>query len=147
MFTVEARPAFEVVTALQGPAQGRGQRAGLIVAGWQGDTPDAHHYFADVLACREQFPGAFLDLARPCLPADEDLAVAETEQDPAERAALYDAVNRAFFGPSGDFPVIPLTAQARVVAASPWIALGEATAGPLRFDAWVVDTAEQPDAR
>lgn len=145
-FVVEEQAAFELLTAARElPLDSRQPpRPGLILLGWQGDTPDAHHWLADVLACRELFPAAYLNQARPCIVPEEQLAAAAGQHDDEARAAVYRSLTAAFFSPGGEMPVIPLYTYARPLAISPWLEIPQGSgetgflAGPLRFDEWVV---------
>ncbi len=139
VFTIEQRPLFEIMTALQHPAEGNEpRRPGLIVLGWQADYPDAQHWLADIFGCRELFPESYLDLARPCIVPEEQLVAASGQQDETARAAVYEILTRALFAPDGEFPVIPLYVHARPLAINPWLEVYPQQAGPLRFDKWVV---------
>jgi oligopeptide transport system substrate-binding protein len=131
-------------TARVPPAERAGPRPGLIALSWQADYPDAHHWLADIVGCREQFPAAYFDEMRPCVEADALAAQAASLHDAAQRAGLYQAAIEAFFGPTGEMPVIPIYVEARPLAIRPWLTIYPAQAGPLRFDRWVVDTAQMP---
>lgn len=143
---IEERPLMDVVAMLDElPDEGyRIPRPGLIAFGWQADYPDTHHWLADLVGCREQFPNAYFGQGRACGEVDETLGRAATEHDDAARAALYEDANRALFGPQGEMPVIPVLTYTRPIAVSPWLEIGPQQAGPLHFEEWVVDPAGQP---
>lgn len=146
---LEQRPLQEVLALLHEPPgalqrQFRGPRPGLILLSWQADYPDAQHWLADILGCREFFPEAYLNSARPCVDADQQLIQAGSEYDEAVRAGLYRQVVAALFGPDGEMPVIPLIFHARALAVQPWVHISPSRAGALRFDRWVVEPSDRP---
>ncbi len=143
---IEERPLMDVVAMLDElPDEGyRIPRPGLIAFGWQADYPDTHHWLADLVGCREQFPNAYFGQGRECGEIDETLGRAAAEHDDEARAALYEDANRALFGPQGEMPVIPVLTYTRPIAVSPRLEIGPQQAGPLRFEEWVVDPAGQP---
>lgn len=148
-FTIEERPHLDVLALLHEPPdaiqrQFRGPRPGLIVMTWQADYPDAHHWLADIVACRELFPTAYLNSARACVDADQALMEAAGEHDPDSRLAAYIEIQAAMFGPEGEMPVIPLYLHTRPMAFQPWVEFFPLHAGPLRFDQWSVDPSQQP---
>mgnify|MGYP005851064391 CR=1 FL=1 len=139
VFTIEQRPLFEIMTTLQHPAEGNEpRRPGLIMLGWQADYPDTQHWLADIFGCRELFPESYLDLARPCIVPEDQLAAASGQRDDTARAAVYETLTRALFAPAGEFPVIPVYVHARPLAINPWLEIYPQQAGSLRFDKWVV---------
>ncbi len=144
VFAVDQQPLLDIYADLQTQPLGSQPRAALILLGWQADYPDAHHWLADLMGCREFFPTAYLDQARPCIHADAHLLDAATLHDEEARADLYERALSEFFGPQGEMPIIPLYFFARPIAVHPWLDIGEQQAGPLRFDRWVVDSAQQP---
>jgi ABC-type oligopeptide transport system substrate-binding subunit len=144
VFTIERQPLFNLYADLQTRPPGTQPRAALIMLGWQADYPDAHHWLADLIGCREFFPAAYLDQARPCVPADERVLDAAALHEDEARAALYAGVVNDLFGPEGEMPVIPLFHIARPLAVQPWLEIGPQQAGPLRFDRWALDRGAQP---
>ncbi len=147
--TVEQAPLQEVLIRLHETPdvvqrQFRPPRPGLILLSWQADYPDAHHWLADIAGCRDQFPDAYLNSARPCLEADALLAEAAITYDTARRAELYKRIDAAFFGPRGEMPVIPIIIYARGLAFQPGVEFAPLRAGSLRFDRWMVAPLEEP---
>jgi hypothetical protein len=114
------------------------RRPAMISLVWQGDSVDGVHWLLDILACREKFPDAYLDQARPCGGADSGIEKALTTDDPADRAALYKSIENALFGPGGEMPVIPIYVNARALAIGAKLEVYPVHAGPLRFDQWVM---------
>ena len=145
LFTIEQAPLRDVLVALREPPVGlEPRRPALIMLFWEGDYPDTYHWLADIFGCRERFPEAYLNQARPCIEADEQLAGAAHLEDEVERAARYAAVEEAFFGPEGEMPLIPVYYFARPVAVQPWLEIAPLHAGAFRFDRWVVDGSLRP---
>lgn len=144
VFSVEQRPLLDLYAELQTQPLGAQPRAALTLLGWQADYPDAHHWLADLMGCREFFPTAYLDQARPCIGADALLLDAAALHDEEARAALYGHALSDFFGPQGEMPLIPLYFFARPIAVHLWLDIGEQQAGPLRFDRWMLDITERP---
>src|SRR5574341_1261819 len=139
-FTLEQQPLQDVLVALTViPDSRQERRAGLVTLGWQADYPDAHHWPTDIYACRADFPDAYLNQGRECIEADGWLSEAAVTDDPALRLALYTSIDEAFFGREGEMPVIPVYFHARALAVQPWLAIVPTQAGPLRFEAWLVD--------
>ncbi len=144
VFTIEQQSLLDLYADLQTQPLGARPRAALTLLGWQADYPDVHHWLADLMGCREFFPTAYLDQARPCIGADTLLLDAAALHDEAARAALYARALGDFFGPQGEMPIIPLYFFARPIAVQPWLDIGGQQAGPLRFDRWTLDTAQRP---
>lgn len=144
MFTIERQPLFNLYADLQTRPPGTQPRAALIMLGWQADYPDAHHWLADLIGCREFFPAAYLDQARPCVPADERVLDAAAFHDDDARAAIYAGVTEDLFGSEGEMPIIPLFYTSRPLAVHPWLEIGPQQSGPLRFDRWALDRGAQP---
>jgi ABC-type oligopeptide transport system substrate-binding subunit len=150
--TVDAQPYQDVGAAAQNvppptptPAPPEEQpdkpifRAEVILRYWQADYPDANNWTADILGCATGFPGAYLRQGRDCGPVDRILQEAMTTYEAEARADLYREVEAQLFGPQSLTPVVPLYVQVRAVQAEPWLTIWPDRAGPLRFDAWLVD--------
>jgi oligopeptide transport system substrate-binding protein len=60
-------------------------------------------------------------IQRPCTEADTLLAQAAAEPDPQIRADLYRQIEELWFGPEGEFPVIPLFTRRNYMLHQPWI--------------------------
>lgn len=112
---------------------------------WAADLPDASHWYTDVLACRANYPHAYLNQSRPCGALDDQITTAASEADPAMRAARFSELAAAAFGPAGEMPLIPLYHWARPIVPQPWLTLPAQPAGSLHFDQWQVSgAAPQP---
>ncbi len=145
VFKVEQKPFIDMEAVIKQPPDPlRPRRAGLIALGWQADYPDTYHWLADIVGCRVQFPGAYLNQTRQCDDADQRISSAANTADDVARAALYRAVEEAWFGGQGEMPVIPLYFHSRAVAVAAWLTSAPTRAGPLRFDEWVVDASKKP---
>jgi ABC-type oligopeptide transport system substrate-binding subunit len=138
-FSIRRRPLIEVLARFEDIPTNSYQipRPGLIIFSWLGDTPDAQHWQADLLGCRELFPGSFLNQDRACIDAESDLSDALSLTDQDARAAVYAEVAAAFFGPAGEMPAIPVTYHARALVVQPWLEIPPQDGGPLRFDGWL----------
>lgn len=142
---IEERPLVDVYAMLEElPDAFRIPRPGLVMLGWQADVLDAQHWQADIFGCREMFPESYLEQGRACLVEEEELFAAQSMHDDEARAALYEEMAEAFFGPQGEMPVIPVLTYTRPLAVNAWLEAFPQTAGPLRFDAWVIDADMQP---
>jgi oligopeptide transport system substrate-binding protein len=156
-FTVDTQPYQDVGAAAQNvppptptPAPPEEQpdrpiiRAPIILRYWQADYPDANNWTADILGCAEAFPGAYLHQARDCGPVDQAMQQAVTVYNADTRADLYRRIEEQLFGADGLMPVVPLYVQERAVHAASWLTIWPTRAGPLRFDAWLVDEETRP---
>ncbi|HOA22643.1 MAG TPA: ABC transporter substrate-binding protein [Aggregatilineales bacterium] len=142
---LEQRPLIDVYAMLETlPDAYRIPRPGLVTLGWQADMLDAQHWQADIFGCREMFPQSYLDQGRACLVEEEELFAAQTMHDDEARATVYERMAEAFFGPQGEMPVIPVLTYTRPLAVNAWLELSPQTAGPLRFDEWVINADMQP---
>jgi ABC-type oligopeptide transport system substrate-binding subunit len=146
---VEQRSLQEVLIALHEPPtpiqrQFRPLRPGAITLNWQADYLDAQHWLADIIGCREDFPRAYLNSARPCIDGDSDLLRAAGIHELTSRATLYSQIEDVFFGPEGEMPLIPVYFYARPLAFQPWVEFAPLHAGPLRFDQWRIDPTQRP---
>lgn len=140
VFKLESMSGNDVQAILTRPPDTRQtRRAGIVFLEWQADYPDTYHWLADIFGCQEVFPDAYLNQSRTCIEGDQTLTQAATTLDSELRAASYQSIDEAFFGPEGELPVIPLYHHARAVAVQPWVEAYPLHAGPLRFDLWVVD--------
>lgn len=140
-FTVEPLTQREILVILKRPPEGVEQpRPGFAMFYWQGETPDAQHWYADIFGCRDPFfRDSYLNSLRECSDADELLLRLYREHDPDVRASLQPQVEQAFFGTQeGEFPVIPVLHYARGVAASEQLSTNVIEGGPLRFSYWQV---------
>ena len=145
VFTVETQSPFDVSTALQEPASPvQPVRPGVILLGWQGDYPDAHHWLADIFACKDVSPGAYVNQARTCTAAESNLSTALLTDDIELRRQMYSDMQNALFGPDGEMPVVPLVFFARALAVQPWVEYHPIAAGSFRWDEWVVHQNTEP---
>jgi len=144
-FSVQTQLPFEVFTTLQEPASPvQPVRPSVILLGWQGDYPDAQHWLADVFACHEISPDAFVDAARSCAVVESDLPTAAQIDDLEERRVFYADIEEALFGPDGEMPVIPLVTFTRALAVQPWVELAPGSAGAFHLDEWIVREDAKP---
>ena len=133
-FTIESRTFAELRTVID-PDTPAEQRPNIFTFGNSPDYNDAST-FADVLACGE---GNYFG-RQACTAADDLIREAGTQAD--DRAALYQQVEQAFFGPEGEFPLIPLFQLTRYEALKPWVGGPIATDGLfdiVYFDDFTID--------
>lgn len=134
-FQIERLPFADLQAAID-PAAPAESRPNAYTFGWGPDYNDASS-FTDLLACG---PGnRFL---RACSSADELIQTAGTSADPEARAATYQALEAAFFGAEGEFPLIPLFQLTSSVAVKPWLSGPFETDlrfGGTHYDAYTVD--------
>jgi oligopeptide transport system substrate-binding protein len=114
-------------------------RSHIWLTTWSPDYPDANAWVADALHCRF----GYIRTGRECSEADDMLDRASLESDPAKRAGFYAQAEQLFFGPNGDFPVIPLFISSSAWLQQPWLDdVNEY--GSARYDLWQLDTSAQP---
>jgi oligopeptide transport system substrate-binding protein len=145
VFSVDAQSLFDVSTALQEPASPvQPVRSGVMLLGWQGDYPDAHHWLADIFACKDISPGAYVNQARSCAEAESNLSTALLTEDIELRRQIYADIQSALFGPGGEMPVVPLVFFTRALAVQPWVEYYPTIAGTFRWDEWVIHEDAKP---
>jgi oligopeptide transport system substrate-binding protein len=135
LFSIEELRLDALQTRID-PAQPAGDRPHLFTLGWGPDYADADS-FATLLACG---PQNFFQ--RPCTPVDARIEAARSATPAAARDALYAEIEAAFFGPAGEFPLIPLYMNAVYRLKQPWLTGPFATDGRfggLHYDAYTLD--------
>ena len=132
---------FSALMDILGPAADAEDRPNMWMMVRSPDYPDAHDWLGEVLGCEAD--NAF---NRPCSEVDDLIAQAAATSDPDERADLYADIEEQFFGPEGEFPVIPLFIRADYALFKPWV---ENLAGTLvpasQYDFIEIDVAAQPE--
>lgn len=83
--------------------------------GWGPDYADANNWVNDVLSCTADY-----NFLRPCTEVDDLLNQASRETDPTVRDQLYAEIEEAFFGPDGDYPIVPLFLSSAFSLFKPW---------------------------
>jgi oligopeptide transport system substrate-binding protein len=91
------------------------QRPHMWTLAWGPDYPDAQNWIHDVLSCKAEN-----DFKRPCGPIDEKIDAASQELDPQKRDQMYRELEEAFFGPEGEFPIIPVWLDISIGLVKPW---------------------------
>jgi oligopeptide transport system substrate-binding protein len=114
-------------------------RSHVWLATWSADYPDANAWLSDALHCQY----GYIKTGRECDDADVLMDQAAVETDPASRAELYAQVEQHFFGPEGNFPVIPLFISTSAWLQQSWLT-GVNDSGSARFDLWTVDATGRP---
>ncbi|MDH5505591.1 MAG: peptide ABC transporter substrate-binding protein [Anaerolineae bacterium] len=102
--------------------------------GWGPDYPDAHNWLGEVLGCQNWYEHT----NRPCTPMDDLIVQASLESDPTARQALYRQIEAGFFGPGGEFPIIPIFLRAPFAARHTWLARPPDLFGGQRWYDWVI---------
>jgi len=135
LFTIQEMPLAEVQAQID-PARAASERPQIFGLGWGADYADADS-FAVLLECGPENP--FL---RPCDDVDALIQQARIETDLAKRIALYEQIETAFFGKSGQFPIIPLFLPSASHLRKPWLS-GPLTTdglfGGMHYDAYTID--------
>lgn len=126
----------------------------LWTSGWFSDYPDAHNWLANVLGCNEEpsvvATWTLFALSRPCNETDDLIAQAAAESDPAVRTALYAEIEERFFGPEGEYPILPLYMRVDFLLRQRWIAAPLETDGlfaGVHYDWVTIDQIAQLAAR
>lgn len=134
-FTIQELPLPEVQTQID-PSRDASERPQIFGLGWGADYADADS-FAVLLECGPENP--FL---RPCDDVDALIQQARVETDLDKRVALYAQIETAFFGKSGQFPMIPLFLPSASHLRKPWLS-GPLTTdglfGGVHYDAYTID--------
>ncbi len=108
----------------------------MFTLGWRPDYPDQNNWVGDLLLC---YIGA-ASTERTCNEVDGLIIEARQEIDPARRIELYRQIEEAFFGPEGEFPVIPIFARAPFSAVQLWY---DYTPVPFFGDQWYNDSIDK----
>ncbi|NDJ85877.1 MAG: peptide ABC transporter substrate-binding protein [Chloroflexi bacterium] len=144
LFTIE-QVEFSVLLELidsDTPAQ---DRPNAWTLGWSPNYADANSFVNDVLSCTAENR-----FRRNCSAVDDLIEEAAREPDPAVRDELYAEVESAFFGPEGDFPLVPLFVNADYILVKPWFDGPFQTDGifsGVHWDAYSIDMAAKLAAR
>jgi len=120
-------------------------RPHLLMTGWTADYPDPPSWIGDILPCLSG-PLPFYS-RQVCQPVDEWIAAVYTIPDPSQRQALYQQIETAFFGPDGEFPIVPLFARTIYLARHDWLTYTYNPYGAQQWYNWSVDAARQTQAR
>jgi ABC-type oligopeptide transport system substrate-binding subunit len=113
--------------------------------GWGVDYPDPHDWLHPMFSC----DGDNM-VRRPCSQADTLMEMAATELDPHRRAQLYAAIEDAFFGEGGEYPIAPIYARAFNFFARSWYTGPYETDGIYggqHWDAYTIDMEAKLAAR
>ncbi|GIK65840.1 MAG: hypothetical protein BroJett018_36340 [Chloroflexota bacterium] len=111
LFTVNQGGDLDFLNDLEG------YRPNIWLIGWGPDYLDADNYVGDYLGCINSHGSG---LERPCTELDELIEQASVEQDPEVRQVLYTQIEEGFFGPDGEYPIIPLFVRISYTLAKPW---------------------------
>jgi oligopeptide transport system substrate-binding protein len=120
-------------------------RPHMWINAWIADYPDANSFMSDVLYCN-----TWNEFKRPCTEVDDLIDQAAAASDPLVRNDLYRDIEERFFGPEGEFPIIPVHTGILWLLAKPWVERspgGMRWAGSLYYDWYTIDQAAQVAAR
>ncbi len=110
------------------------RRPHVWLVSWSADYFDANNWFFDALHCRY---GMFRTDTE-CDETDALIEAAGVQYDADARVGMYAEIEDRWFGVAGKYPIVPLYAAAQPLAQHAWLS-GVNTAGPARFDRWVID--------
>lgn len=144
-FEIETAPLNDILVSLRRvPEVREPARPAITLFTWQADLYDVEHWYRDVLACRNESAGAYLNQGRGCIDADGALRTLAEAGPNETRADSMGEIYNAFFGREGEMPVLPLYHWARAVQVQPWLTVPGQSSGTLHFDTWQVDAREVP---
>ena len=123
VFTLETVD-FTVLVELIDPRNAPEDRPNMWSIAWGPDYPDAQNWVGDVLHCESENT-----FKRPCSEVDDLIDQAARESDPDARVELYYRIEEMFFGPEGEFPIIPLYTSLVQYMVQPWATIPIATDG------------------
>ncbi len=131
LFTIEQQE-FSVLLQTTSADTPTEERPNLWTLGWGPDYPDANNWVFDAgLHCESAN-----DFMRPCDEVDDKIIAAQTEGDPATRAALYHEIEEDFFGYDGLHPIMPLFMRASFYQLKPWLTKPIETDGLFGGEHW-----------
>ncbi|RLD11936.1 MAG: hypothetical protein DRI56_00315 [Chloroflexota bacterium] len=102
--------------------------------GWGPDYADENNWVGDVLDCNIE-----VRMHRTCNEIDEKLEEARTASDPEVRIALYREIEDMFFGPEGEFPIMPLYVRIAYTAEHSWLTRNVALFGGQMWYTYTID--------
>jgi oligopeptide transport system substrate-binding protein len=135
---------FQVLTHRIVPSVPTPQRPNMWTLSWAADFLDAQDWMFAVLSCKSVNPAK-----RPCGDIDRKIDAAGKETDSKKRADDYRALEEAFFGQDGEFPIAPLFTPLHVSIVKPWFHGPHETdgLGGTHWDSYHIDQAAQLAAR
>lgn len=107
----------------------------MFIQGWSPNYADQNNWVGDLLRCDSDAAST----ERTCSEIDDLLIEASQEAESARRAQLYHQIEEAFFGPEGEFPIMPIFASAPFYAVQPWY---DYTPVPFFGDQWYNDSID-----
>jgi hypothetical protein len=143
LFDIQELRLNDLQTLIQ-PTMPAAERPHIFTSGWGADYPDADS-FMGLLAC-----GVNNVFLRECSDTDGLIEQARSAADPEQRTALYRQIEAAFFGRTGEFPLIPLYLNSTYRLRQPWVSgayLTDGQFGGLHFDAYTLDLAAVAQVR
>lgn len=115
LFAIEQLPFAELLalTSFDTPLESVPH---LWTLGWGPDYLDENNWVGDVLWCQNGQNRS----RRSCTETDDLIAEARVETNPERRQELYRQIEEAFFGPDGEFPIMPLYMRQHYRAVHSW---------------------------
>ena len=92
------------------------EAAHMFTLGWGPNYADETNWVGDVLSCDTSDNRA----KRTCNEIDDMIVEAGQEHDPARRIELYAQIEEAFFGPEGEYPIMPIYVRTAFKAVHSW---------------------------
>jgi oligopeptide transport system substrate-binding protein len=143
LFQIEQQPFDGLVAAIDGSIPDE-DVPHMWTLGWGPDYPDENNWVGDVLWC-ETFND---ENKRQCTEADDLIVEARQETDPARRIELYRQIEELFFGPDGEFPIVPIFLRNAFVAQHDWLTEStRALFSGQQFYNWTIDQDAKLEAR
>lgn len=122
-----------------------GGDAHLRLRNWTFTYPDRQNGMSEIFSCVRGQESPYY--RQTCQLVDAWIAAAAATPDPSQRQALYQQIETAFFGPDGEFPIVPLFARTIYLARQDWLTYTYNPYGAQQWYNWSVDAANQSRAR
>jgi len=120
---------------------GAKNRPQAFLLGWAPDYPDANNWVHDVLSCHTEN-----DLQRACSAIDDQIDQASAMPLGIDRISQYHAIEKAFFGQDGEFPIAPLVVYYPLSIVKPWLhgpINSDGRFGAYHWESYTLDQAAQ----
>ncbi|NLG73789.1 MAG: peptide ABC transporter substrate-binding protein [Chloroflexi bacterium] len=138
---IEQLPFAELLSATEASLPDE-QAPHMWTLGWGPDYADENNWVGDVLWCENENREK-----RTCNEIDEMIVEAREESDPDRRQELYRQIEEAFFGPEGEFPLMPIYLEIAFVADHAWLDNPTALFGGDQWYNWSIDWDAKVAAR
>lgn len=121
------------------------QRPHMWFISWFADYADAQNWVHDVLSCN-----VANDFKRVCNDIDTLIDTAAKDVDQDKREVTYNQIEEAFFGKTGEFPLLPIYVSVALTLYKPWYTgpfVTDATFGGAHWEYYGIDQAAQLASR